>query len=148
MLELALLLAAPTENLLGVVKAFRNDLPEIGGVLQEIESSVAGDLDLPAALSHVVRIEATELNRVFSSLLTAADVEFLAALPALRGAIRRHVNYICREMPALRRPSFRAVPLVAGGLNFGRAGVCGGPAAVTMAGLATFHPIVDNGHPR
>ena len=127
MLELTLLLTGSTERMQAVAKNCRNDLPAIGEVLHGVEAALTDDLTLEEALSQVVRIEATELNRVFSSVLTAADSELIALLPAFRGAIRRHVDYICREMPALdanratrrrpvdgglTRPSCRRTPVI------------------------------------
>lgn len=101
MLEAASMLIVSRERMEKLAKGWHLALPKIGEVLHGVESSLPSLDRFEDALDLVMRIEASDLNRLFSSILTATGSEFVATMPAFRNALRDHVDYLCQELPSL-----------------------------------------------
>jgi len=63
------------------------------------------------ALRLAIRIESSEVNRVFQGVIAATDSPFVSALGAFHDATERHLSYICRCAPEIE-PSLRDQCLV------------------------------------
>lgn len=88
----------------GVVKAddsWADVLPRVEHRLKEVESSLNSVGSLEHALRIVIQIESSEINKVFSGIVTATDSGFVRALEVFRVAGQMHLAYICQRLPEL-----------------------------------------------
>ena len=69
--------------------------------MDELEDSL-DDLDqLVDALRLVIRLEGSEINHVFRSVISATDSEFVRIVEAFRTAETKHIAYACDQISKL-----------------------------------------------
>jgi rubrerythrin len=83
------------------VAPWRDVVPRLERHMVECEGSVDGVHTLPEALRLVIDIESSEINDVFSSVVAAADSEFVRRLSVFGETERRHLDFICRAISRL-----------------------------------------------
>jgi len=74
-------------------------LPLVEQQMLNVEISHRNINSLEEALRLVIRIESSEVNHLFLSLITATEVEFIDKISAFRDAMSSHLSYICRRIP-------------------------------------------------
>lgn len=83
---------------------WRDSVPRLERQMDDIKSnseSVDGVLD---ALRLVIRLESTELNRVFRGVVAATGSDFVRKVRAFQTAGARHITFICEEIATLEPP--------------------------------------------
>ena len=79
----------------------RSAIPRLEREMDAAVDSVDSIADLSEALQLVVRIESSELNRVFKGVVDATDSKFVRRLRAFQTAGSRHIDYIQQEITRL-----------------------------------------------
>ena len=79
----------------------RSAVPRLEREMDAAVDSADSVADLSAALQLVVRIESSELNRVFKGVVDATDSKFVRRLRAFQTAGARHIDYIQKEITRL-----------------------------------------------
>jgi hypothetical protein len=69
--------------------------------MDDVEASVEGLERFTDALRLVIRIEGSEINQVFGSVVAATDSIFVRSLQAFHTAEAKHIEYIARQIPEL-----------------------------------------------
>ena len=69
------------------------------GQMDDLEESLDALDDLGDALRLVIRVEGSEINQVFRSVVSATDSEFVRSLEAFRSAEAKHIAYACERIP-------------------------------------------------
>lgn len=91
------------------VQPWRSVVPQLERRMREAEISVDDISSLRSALQLVIDIESSEINDVFSSVVSAAESDFVRGLRVFRETETRHLDFICRGIsrldPALTRHS-------------------------------------------
>jgi len=71
-------------------------------LMAEAERSLDTIDDLSDALRLVIKIEGSEVNRVFASVMSACGSEFVGTLRVFQNAVTDHITYICQEIADLQ----------------------------------------------
>lgn len=80
---------------------WRDAVPQLERQMDDLEDRL-DDLDrLADALRLVIRLEGSEINHVFRSVVSATDSEFVRTLQAFRTAEANHIAYACEQIPKL-----------------------------------------------
>ena len=80
---------------------WRDAVPQLERRMDELEDSL-DDLDqLVDALRLVIRLEGSEINHVFRSVISATDSEFVRIVEAFRTAETKHIAYACDQISKL-----------------------------------------------
>jgi rubrerythrin len=78
---------------------WRAAVPRLDALMDEAEASVE-DMDSVAdALRLVIRVEGSEINQVFESVVAATDSDFVRNLQAFQSAEETHISYITDRIP-------------------------------------------------
>ena len=80
---------------------WREAVPRLEAQLQEAEASLEGLENLSDALRLVLRIETSEINAVFGSIVEATDSDFVAAIQAFQVSGTTHLSQLRREIVQL-----------------------------------------------
>ena len=80
---------------------WRDALPRLERQMRESESALESLSCLGDALRLVIRIESSEINRVFLGVVCASDSDFVRKLSAFWTAAEDHLAYIARHIPRL-----------------------------------------------
>jgi hypothetical protein len=77
---------------------WRDAVPGLEEQMREAEAR-AGSLEhLPDALRLVIRLESSEINRVYSGIVAASDSDFVRAMRVFHDAGWEHISYITRRI--------------------------------------------------
>ena len=80
-------------------------IPRLEPRMQRIEETLSAIDTTEKALRLVIRVESSELNRVFAGVVAASDSDFVRHLQAFRKAGDHHIDFICQRiadiLPAL-----------------------------------------------
>jgi hypothetical protein len=82
-------------------KPWRDAVPRLERQMDDVEASVDGLERSTDALRLVIRIEGSEINQVFGSVVAATDSIFVRNLQAFHTAEAKHIEYIARQIPEL-----------------------------------------------
>ena len=91
----------------GRFRRWQDDLPMLEQQMHEYRQSLAEATSPEDALRLVLRIESSEINRAFDSIVKATRSPFVSRLGAFRKATRRHIAFICTCIPDLA-PALKA----------------------------------------
>jgi rubrerythrin len=80
---------------------WRDSVPRLERQMDDIESTSKSVDDAVDALRLVIRLESTELNRVFRGVVTATGSDFVKKVRAFQTAGARHITFICEEIASL-----------------------------------------------
>lgn len=80
---------------------WRDAVPRLERQMDEIEASLPSLEGMSDGLMLVLQIEGSELNQVFSSVVTASETGFVRKLRPFQIATSEHISLICREVPRL-----------------------------------------------
>lgn len=78
---------------------WREAVPRLERQMGEAEALLEGLDKLPDALRLVIRIEGSEINDVFGSVVAATDSDFVRTLRAFHTAGTTHIDYIIDQIP-------------------------------------------------
>lgn len=83
-------------------------LERLGECLEPIEAKIAevrrslGEVHtVDDALRLIVQLESSEVNRIFEEIVTSAESPFVKKLQPFRRSVRRHIVFICRQVPRI-----------------------------------------------
>jgi hypothetical protein len=85
----------------GYLNPWHTYLPRLEQKMQEAEAEAHYVATLEDALRMVVRIESTEINQIFHSILSSSDSAFIKKMAKFRQATEIHIYYICKMLPEL-----------------------------------------------
>ncbi|MCU0959169.1 MAG: hypothetical protein MUF48_03615 [Pirellulaceae bacterium] len=85
----------------GPVRPWQAVVPQLERRMREAAISVDDITSLRTALQLVIDIESSEINDVFSSVVSAADSDFVRGLRVFRETEQRHLDFICRGIARL-----------------------------------------------
>ncbi len=80
---------------------WREAVPLLERQMHEAQSSLDSLASVVEGLRLVLRIESSEVNKLFSGVVAASDSGFVRAMHAFRDAARTHIAYVCQQIPAL-----------------------------------------------
>ncbi len=87
---------------------WREAVPLLERRMREAQSSLESAAAVVDVLRLVIQIESSELNDLLSGVVAASDSDFVRGIRAFREAARRHIAYICQQIPVLE-PSLAPV---------------------------------------
>jgi len=79
--------------------SWRQALPQLEQQMSEAETCIESCESLGDALRLVIRIESSEINRVYLAIIAASHSEFVRRLRVFLEAGRTHIAHICRRIP-------------------------------------------------
>ena len=83
------------------VETWRHAVPDTERLLEEVEATFEQHESLADSLRLVIRIESSQINGLFTSIVNATDTRFGEVFSVFRTAVRDHLNYIQERIPAL-----------------------------------------------
>jgi rubrerythrin len=78
---------------------WRAAIPRLDALMDEVEASLEGMDSVEDALRLVIRVEGSEINQVFESVVAATDSDFVHSLQAFQSADEMHISYITDRIP-------------------------------------------------
>jgi rubrerythrin len=78
---------------------WRAAIPRLDALMDEAEASLEGMDSIEDALRLVIRVEGSEINQVFESVVAATDSDFVRSLQAFQSAEEMHISYIADRIP-------------------------------------------------
>jgi len=76
-------------------------VPETERALNEAEIILNHHHSLAEALRLAIKIESSQINRLFTGVVEATDPRLIRKLTAFRNAVRDHLGYLCERVPVL-----------------------------------------------
>jgi hypothetical protein len=89
------------------LQRWRQSLPAAERLLNDAEASLREDLSLVDSFRLVIRMESSQINGLFTSIVEATDPRLPKAFTAFRTAVRDHLEYIRQRIPVLE-PSLKS----------------------------------------
>ena len=80
----------------------RDSIPRLERQMESIESTLESLDGVTDALRLVIRIEGSEVNQTFESVVAASDSVFVRKLLAFQNVAEDHVAFICEEIPKFK----------------------------------------------
>jgi rubrerythrin len=88
------------------IETWRQILPDTERLLREEEVALDRHDSLADSLRLVIRVESSQINGLFTGIVTATDARFAKVFGAFRTAVRDHLGYIQERIPVLE-PSLK-----------------------------------------